>query len=87
MKILQECKTEYLEHTVTELDDSGIQYCVKCSEIISDYRGTVSFDGSIPKGFAAGTVYVTVKGNPRITTTFLGENEIAYDCMNPIARR
>jgi hypothetical protein len=64
-------KQTWIEHQVGEIED-GIQQCIFCSEIITDYRGAVTpSDGIKPralKGFAAGPVYV-LPGNPRQTMT------------------
>jgi hypothetical protein len=72
---------KYLKHTVVDMDEGVVQRCVKCSEVICDYHGTMSPDGYKPKGFAAGEVYVSIGSNPQITTSYLGDDEEAFDCL------
>ncbi len=50
----------YIKHEVTDMDKSMVQCCVLCGKLISDYNSTARPKGDpIPKGFAAGSVYVS----------------------------
>jgi hypothetical protein len=58
---------QFVRHIVGQLDE-GVQRCVICGEIISDYRNTMMPAGTPPpKGFGAGEVFVK-GGNPIETT-------------------
>ncbi len=66
----------YKRHVVTDMDETQVQRCVLCGQVISDYRGAMVPDGmQMPKGFASGDVYVR-EGNPRMTQTDAPESFI-----------
>jgi hypothetical protein len=70
----------YVRHIVGEMTEEGIQGCVICGEIITDYRGAMVPEGTPPlRGFDAGDIYV-LKGNPTITQT--GEPERFILCSD-----
>lgn len=59
---------KYKKHIVADMDNSMIQRCIICGEIISDYTNAMWPSGqSPPKGFGAGEVYIS-KGFPTIST-------------------
>jgi hypothetical protein len=68
----------YIEHQVLEMDESMIQRCLFCGEVIANYNN-VMFLGSPPKGWPAGSVFVTA-GNPRHFTKELGVGETSESC-------
>ena len=50
---------KYIKHIVGEMDESGMQMCVICGKVITDYRGAMTPIGSPPlKGFDAGAIYI-----------------------------
>lgn len=58
----------YTEHQAGSFED-GLQICILCGQIISDYTGHwASNDGSPIKGFPEGKIYITGT-NPVQTTT------------------
>jgi len=65
---------KYTQHIVGELI-GGIQTCVICGAVITDYRGTMVPDGTPPlRGFPAGPVYI--RGvNPIETTIYISDND------------
>ncbi len=70
----------YIKHYVNDMDDSMIQYCIYCGEIINDYRGVMyEKEFGPPQGFDAGNIFVRA-GFPRILTTIEPENFIP--CKN-----
>lgn len=73
---------KYIRHIVSEMDESLIQHCILCSEVIANYQN-VHYIGEPPKGFAAGPVYIT-NGNPKFFTTSVDDNDVVIDCMNPL---
>jgi hypothetical protein len=70
----------YKKHIVSEMDETMIQRCIMCGEVISDYSHTAWPAGqSPPKGWAAGVVYV-MPGCPTIMTTEIPENADFDNC-------
>lgn len=71
-----------IEHQVVEMDESMIQRCVICGQVISDYNGCMQPAGSPPiKGFPVGRVYVTKDGlNPTIYKTELDPFDPVEPC-------
>lgn len=69
------------KHYVEPLKD-GIQKCTLCGEIISDYRNVLwdSTDGTPPKGFAEGNVFISY-GNPTIYYTDTPEFPLPKDLV------
>lgn len=68
-------KTVFIEHYVSDMDESMVQCCVFCGEIITDYSNAMWPNGQmVPKGFPAGLVYV-YPGNPRTTATIIEDDE------------
>lgn len=62
-------------HTVTDMDESMIQHCVICGDVISDYSNAMwPIDTDRPKGFPAGFVYIS-NTQPKILTRQLGSGE------------
>lgn len=57
---------DYIRHIVSELDETGVQRCIICGEIINDYRNLmwIKEDGP-PKGFAPGVVIASSARNPK----------------------
>lgn len=65
----------YIKHTVVDMDESMVQRCVLCGEVISDYRNSIAPEGTPPlKGWAAGDIYVSERKNPRTTMTVEPDN-------------
>lgn len=73
---------EYIKHIVAEMDESLIQRCLICGEVISDYRNTMAPAGTVISGFTQGPVYVSDSKNPQIYCTELSEGETAKNCNN-----
>ncbi len=77
---------KYISHICGALID-GVQRCVLCGEIISDYRGAMVEAGSGPlKGFEEGkTICISELKNPQIftSTEYMGENDYAIECSQP----
>lgn len=74
----------YTKHYVIDMDESMVQNCIYCGEIISDYRNAMIPRGQlIPKGFPTGDVFV-LKGNPTIYATSLQNNKF-NQCTASIA--
>lgn len=80
----------YIKHISGEMTD-GVQKCVVCGHILSDYRGTMVPAGTPPlRGWNPGPVYVNDNdASPsglKITssTTILGPGEMAVDCTPSI---
>lgn len=70
----------FIKHHTGELDESMMQRCIFCGEVISDYRNVMyPKEQGPPKGFAAGDIYVR-KGNPKITTTIEPSDEQIIAC-------
>lgn len=66
----------YVQHVVTEMDETRLQRCVICGEVITDYRQVLWASGDPgPIGFGAGRVYVR-KGCPTITTTITPDETV-----------
>lgn len=57
----------FTRHVVAAMDNTRVQHCVLCGEIINDYRN-VMYHGEPPKGFPKGFVYVS-EGRPTILQT------------------
>lgn len=58
----------YIQHYVTEMDESMMQRCLYCGEVVSDYRNAMwPADQGPPRGFPTGELYVSV-GFPTIIT-------------------
>lgn len=73
-------KTLYIFHTVSEMDHTMIQKCTRCGEIICDYsNASWPSDQSPPKGFPAGGLWVS-NSNPKIFTRILGSGERHKPC-------
>jgi len=50
---------KYVKHITGEMDESGMQRCVICGHIITDYRGAMVQVGSSPlRGFDPGAIYI-----------------------------
>lgn len=59
----------YKKHIAGEMNSEGLQMCVICGEILTDYRGAMVPKGSAPlTGFPSGDIYVS-KGSPTISQT------------------
>lgn len=68
----------YIKHIVADMDESIIQGCLICGEIINDYSNVMWPQGQEPpKGYPAGNVYISKNTNPTIflTDSVLGNNE------------
>ncbi len=62
----------YIEHYAGGFED-GLQICIHCGAVICDYTGHVlSADGSSPKGFPVGKIYVT------------GTNPVEWTIIEPL---
>jgi len=60
----------YKQHYVTEMDETMIQRCVFCGEIITDYRNaSYPLEQGKPKGFSEGFVFISNTKNPQIFKT------------------
>ncbi len=67
-------------HIVAEMDETLIQRCVICGEIIADYRNVLYIkDDGPPTGWSAGRVYV-LEGNPKIFKTDLAPADPFLPC-------
>ena len=61
--------SEYTSHFVTEMDESMIQRCIYCGELISDYRGSMTPEGQgTIRGFD-GKIFVSKGGSWTNITT------------------
>jgi hypothetical protein len=68
---------QYVEHHVNDMDETLLQRCVLCGEIITDYRNIMyRVEDGPPAGFRAGPVYVS----PGITT--LSEPDVYEHCTD-----
>lgn len=65
----------FVQHTAGPYT-AGLQYCVVCGCVLTDYRNAVSCDGTVPNGWPEGHVYVS--GN--FYTTQLIESEPRTTC-------
>lgn len=55
-------------HEAGRMTVDGVQRCVRCSEILTDYRGSMVPAGTPPLGGFADGAYVEVSGrNPRFS--------------------
>lgn len=74
---------DIIKHIVIDMDESMVQRCIICGEVISDYTNTMKPKGDpMPKGFPSGDVYV-IKGKGFTTSsTVLKENETFKNCNN-----
>lgn len=53
----------YTEHIVNEMDESMVQRCVLCGEVIEDYNGcSWPANQDPPTGWPAGSVFVMKNG-------------------------
>jgi hypothetical protein len=60
----------FIKHHVIDMDESMIQRCILCGEVICDYRDvTYRLEDGPPKGFGAGNVYISKSGNPTVFKT------------------
>lgn len=60
----------FIEHYVLDMDDSMVQRCVICGEVISDYSNSIwPTDSEPPRGFYEGHVYVSAHGNATVYVT------------------
>lgn len=74
-------KRTFVSHRVVEMDESMVQRCIYCGQMISDYSSSLwPSDQPPPKGFDAGEVYVA-KGFPTITTSIQPFEEYT-SCLN-----
>lgn len=72
---------KFTQHQVAEINESKIQHCIICGEIISDYSGVMFPEGeTIPKGFQPGNVFVS-EGNPIEMKTTLLVGETFVNCQ------
>ena len=69
----------FIRHFVNEMDESMVQRCIFCGEVISDYQNVMWLGDLPPKGFAAGEVF-EFPGNPTITSTTIGDDENFIKC-------
>lgn len=71
----------HIKHSVVEMDESRIQRCVLCGEIIHDYSNSSWPVGQpAPSGFPAGEVFVK-DGNPIELSTYITNDETAISCQ------
>jgi hypothetical protein len=70
----------YIEHQVTDMDDSLMQVCSLCGALITDYNGSLYLGQSMPKGFPEGKVYVLSNSRVCVTTTYLASGELSESC-------
>lgn len=70
---------DFIKHVVIDMDDSRVQRCVICGEVICDYRNSMSCDGSISKGFGSGSVYISKSKNPTVFKTDHWSPPTEYD--------
>jgi hypothetical protein len=73
--------TELIRHYVNDMDETKVQHCLFCGEVVCDLRNIMYLlDDGPPKGFAAGPVYVS-SGNPKQLISQDG-----FDWMSPEIR-
>jgi hypothetical protein len=78
---LSQPKQHFIRHIVKDMDNSLIQKCELCGEIISDYRFSEQPIGDEPpRGFPSGSVFLT-KGNPVFYTVILSPEDTFEDCI------
>lgn len=71
---------QYTRHIVADMDETMVQRCLICGEVISDYRTCMyEINAGVPKGWAAGELFVR-GGNPRITNRNIGEGDTFINC-------
>jgi hypothetical protein len=57
-------------HEAGPLDETGVQRCVRCDFVLTDYRGAMVPEGSGPLyGWAEGASIEVLLGNPRYSGT------------------
>ena len=71
---------KYIKHIVAEMDESLIQRCLICGEVISDYRNTMAPVGTVISGFPQGPVYVSDSKNPQIFSSEISTIDSSTDC-------
>ena len=71
---------KYIRHQVVEMDESMVQRCVLCGEVISDYTNCMyPIEQGPPVGWGAGSVYI-LPGNPTLFKIFLSPGEEFLEC-------
>lgn len=62
-------KTTWIEHQVVDMDETMVQHCIVCGEVINDYRNAMwPIDQGPPTGYSTGSVYISGK-NPTVFVT------------------
>lgn len=75
---------QYIRHVVSEMDDSMIQRCIICGEVICDYTNAMWSSGQdAPKGFGEGNLYISKTGNPTVFRTDHWEPPTEFDNCKP----
>lgn len=81
---------KYLRHQVVKMDESMVQCCVICGEVICDYRnvgrafsitssGVLKEDKWNPSGFNEGSVYISLERYP-MKTCLIDFDDTFQDC-------
>ncbi len=61
----------FIKHYVNDMDESMIQSCIYCGEVINDYRGVMyEIAFGPPKGFGAGDIFIK-DGFPKCITSIV----------------
>ncbi len=70
----------FVKHFVDNMDETLVQACVLCNEIISNSQDAVFPEGyQVPRGFAEGDIFIS-RGNPDIYTKRLPKNSSFENC-------
>ncbi len=70
----------YTRHVITNMDESRVQQCVICGDVICDYSNASWPSGQkAPSGWVAGDIYVS-SGQPIIITKVILDFEETEDC-------
>jgi hypothetical protein len=68
-----------IEHIAGPMSKYGVQRCLRCGEVLTDYRNALVVEGTLPlSGWPRGPVFVT--GN---ATTLVPVGDDAVPCQGP----
>ena len=71
----------FIKHQVVDMDESMIQNCVLCGEEICDYSNASWPSGQgAPKGYPAGSVFVSIQTSPQQFTREISDRDTYENC-------
>jgi hypothetical protein len=76
---------EHKQHVVDALDETLVQKCILCDEVIEDYRNAMFSPGTKLEniGWRPGVIYISQGTNPTIKQTELDDpNATIISCFN-----